>query len=111
MRRHPDAAAQIEAIKASGRDVPQHLERPALMAGAEEWSDAFWELSTDRQIGMALGPIPAAAIDRMAAGMAPCEAADFRHCIREMDAVFRGISVEPMTDGEFMAAIVAQGRQ
>lgn len=61
---------------------------PDLLPGADEWLSAFWELATDRQIGMAAGPIPSSAIDRWIDrnGMMPCEAETFRRCIRAMEA-------------------------
>lgn len=58
------------------------------MPGAADWLAAFWELCTDRQIGMAMGDIPAASIDRVAREYG-AEAADFRHCIRAMDRTWR----------------------
>lgn len=49
---------------------------------------AFWELSTDRQLAMgAVGPIPAASIDRWAAYY-PGEEVAFRSAIRAMDRAF-----------------------
>jgi hypothetical protein len=59
-----------------------------LLPGAGLFLDAFWELSTDRQIGMGAGPIPAGAIERHTAGWPPCDADMFRTCIRAMDRVF-----------------------
>lgn len=67
-----------------------------MLPGAEEWLSAFWELSTDRQVGFATGPIPSASIDRRTAGMDADEAAMFRYCIREMDKAFmKAIRDEP----------------
>lgn len=71
------------------------------MPGAEIWLAAFWELSTDRQIGMAEGPIPAAAIDRHTRGWPDDEAETFRVCIRMMDQAYRSRDeVEIPDDGE-----------
>jgi hypothetical protein len=58
------------------------------MDGLGEILSAFHELSTDRQIGMAAGPIPSASIDRRVTGMSDSDAAFFRRCIRELDNVF-----------------------
>ena len=58
------------------------------MPGLDEWLMAFWELSTDRQIGMnVVGPIPAASVDRWARSY-PGEEDAFRSAIRAMDRVF-----------------------
>lgn len=58
------------------------------MTGFEPWLDAFWELSTDRPIGMdGPGDIPASSIRRWSADMAPDDAELFRRCIRAMDRV------------------------
>lgn len=62
--------------------MPDHLIGPDVLPGYEEWFTAFYELSTDRQIGMAVGPIPAASIDRHGGG------ALFRRVIRAMDRVY-----------------------
>lgn len=62
-----------------------------LMPGAEEWLGAFMDLSTDRQFGMGVGPLPAASIDRWIdrAGLGDDEAASFRGCMRAMDRAYR----------------------
>ena len=65
-----------------GKPVPDSLIGPDVLPGYEDWYRAFHELSTDRQIGMAVGPIPAAAIDRHGGG------AFFRRVIRAMDRVY-----------------------
>lgn len=61
------------------------------MPGADEWLAAFWDLHTDRQIGMAAGPIPGAAIDRWVAmgRVHPAEADHFRRCMRACDEAWR----------------------
>ncbi|WP_425454224.1 hypothetical protein [Pelagibacterium sediminicola] len=56
--------------------------------GAESWFQTFFELGTDRQIGMGLGPIPAASIDRHVAGWPGADAQAFRQAIRAMDALY-----------------------
>lgn len=58
------------------------------MAGYEEWLWAFFELSNDRQIGMAAGPIPSSSILNWCEGWDYDEMAAFRTCIRAMDAVY-----------------------
>ncbi len=45
--------------------VPEALEdKPELEQGLAFYWYAFWQLSTDRQLGMSEGPIPWSAIDR-----------------------------------------------
>ena len=63
---------------------------PVLLPGADEYLDAFWELSSERQLGFGAGPIPGSAIVAHAgrAGMADDEADLFRRVIRAMDAVY-----------------------
>lgn len=58
------------------------------MDGYEGWYDAFWRLSTERQIGMGIGPIPASMIDRHTAGWDEDDAEAFEFCIRKMDEVY-----------------------
>lgn len=60
-----------------------------MIEGFESWVDAFWELSTDRQLGYgAYGPIPGSSISRYTRGWPRDEAELFRQCIRAMDRVF-----------------------
>lgn len=65
------------------------------MPGALPWWDAFWELSTERQIGMAEGPIPASAIHEEARGLSLDEMHGFRRVIRAMDAAYLGQRADP----------------
>lgn len=58
------------------------------MDGYGGWYEDFWRLSTERQIGFGLGPIPASAIDRHVAGWSYEDAEVFELCIREMDGVY-----------------------
>lgn len=64
-----------------------------MLPGAEEYLSAFWELSSDRQIGMQAGPIPFTAIDRWATRNGvddPDEFALLLSCIRAMDGEWLG---------------------
>jgi hypothetical protein len=73
------------------------------LPGAVEYLDAFRELSTDRQIGMATGQIPSGAIDRYAMRHGlddPDEFELFTQCVRAMDAVYLGVAKEPATAPE-----------
>ena len=49
---------------------------------------AFFELGTDRSMGMGAGPIPAASISRHTAGWPRDEAEVFRYIIRSLDDVY-----------------------
>ena len=83
------ADQEAEALEANGRPVPTYLYAPDVLPGFEPWLLAFWELSTDRQIGgERTGPIPAASIARECVDMEPDEAALFRRCIRALDRVY-----------------------
>ena len=78
----------MERIEARGLPVPDHLVPPPVLPGYDGWVSDFYELSTDRTVGMGIGPIPAASIDRHTASWSPCEAALFRRVIRALDAVY-----------------------
>lgn len=64
------------------------MEPPEILEGFGGWYEDFWRLSTERQIGMGVGPIPASAIDGHVMGWSYEDAAMFEHCIREMDGVY-----------------------
>lgn len=52
--------------------------------------DAFWDLSTERQLGMSMGPIPRISIKRYAdeAGFDDEQYDMFRRLMRTMDAIY-----------------------
>lgn len=86
------------AAKGDG-PIPDHLTPPEILPGADAWLADFWELSTDRQIGMGVGPIPAGSIARHTAGW-PCDEAEmFRRCVRAMDRAYLE-AVNPGPDGK-----------
>lgn len=58
------------------------------MDGFGGWYADFWRLSTERQIGFGVGPIPASAIDKHVAGWGYEDAEVFEFCIRRMDEVY-----------------------
>lgn len=64
------------------------MEPPEILDGYGGWYEDFWRLSTERQIGLGIGPIPASAIDRHVAGWADDDADAFEFCIRRMDEVY-----------------------
>lgn len=85
-----------------GRAIPDRLKPPPIFAGFEPWVEAFWELSTDRQIGFGgAGPIPSRAIADYARNMKPSEAEFFRVCVRAMDSVF-------LSDGQDDSALIVE---
>lgn len=63
---------------------------PEVLPGGAALLAAFWELSTDRHIGMSAGPIPASAIARWAQrhGYGIDDEIELRFYIRAMDRVF-----------------------
>lgn len=97
-----------DRYKTRGKPVPAEFIGPALLPGYEGWFAAFYELSTDRQLGMAIGPIPAGSIERQN------EAPLFRRVIRAMDGVYlahvRGVPDVPESDNPARDAFRAKMR-
>lgn len=85
---NPNAEVRRKALEEKNWRIPDHLYPPELPPGTDQWFSDFMELSTDRQMGMAAGPIPAGSIDRHVAGWPDDDAALFRKVIRAMDAVY-----------------------
>lgn len=87
-----EAAAQPDNpfYKAQLADAPMQ-EHPL-------YYDAFWELHTERQVGMAQGPIPDSAIKAYAADpdlrLTRREQWAFKDIIRAMDNCYLGIETE-----------------
>ncbi|ESQ83256.1 hypothetical protein AEAC466_13470 [Asticcacaulis sp. AC466] len=64
---------------------------PALLPGANQFLQAFWEVSHDRPVGFGVGPVPFGAIDRWARRYGIDDADDFDDlvgAIRVMDGVY-----------------------
>lgn len=81
----------IETCKKRGQPLPESfLNAPSLYFGLNEYYSAFWRLHTDRQIGMGIGPIPWASIERYAdrENMDDEELERFEVLIRAMDNVY-----------------------
>ena len=74
------------------------VERPALKRHLRLVWDAFHALGGDRQMGMAVGPIPFSAVDRYATRfrIAGAEFERFHALIMAMDAVFLKHCAEKM---------------
>lgn len=64
------------------------MEPPEILEGFGGWYEDFWLLSTNRQIGFGVGPIPQSEIDRHVAGWSYEDVEMFEVCIREMDRVY-----------------------
>lgn len=57
----------LDMARRMGEAIPESIKNaPTLLPGLEFYMNAFWTLSTDRNLGMAEGPIPWTAIDRYA---------------------------------------------
>lgn len=68
--------------------VPDALEPPELLEGFEGWYADFWRLSSERQIGFGVGPIPASRIADHTKGWLMEDADMFEYCISEMDGAY-----------------------
>lgn len=71
------------------------------MPGAEWLLEMFWVLSSDRQIGMAAGPVPFSAVDRWAERngiVDPDEFDDLLRYVQIMDAAYLGQGVKPKAE-------------
>lgn len=88
MLENPEAEKQREAFAQFGQDIPDSLWPPDFIDGAAAWYSAFWELSSDRQVGMVVGPIQYISIRFYTAGWPPDETTLFTRCIRAMDQVY-----------------------
>lgn len=97
------SAAQ-ERVEQDGSDIPEELLPPDFLDGYDGWYADFFRLSTERQIGMAEGEIPASAIERHTAGWPYDDAAMFEHCMREMDKIYLARSEKPADAAPEMSA-------
>lgn len=74
-----------------GAPTPKWVEEEPLSApGDEFFLKAFWDLSTERQLGFTVGPIPASKIRsyRGAKGFSPAMMDLFESVIRAMDGAY-----------------------
>lgn len=84
------SGSAYEHLVKNQRDIPDSLMPPDIPVGYHSWLDAFWELSTDRQLGGmgSVGPIPRSSIQSHTLGW-PADLAElFRCAIRAMDKEF-----------------------
>lgn len=78
---------------ARGAPVPQwFMDEPIASDGMLILSEAFWELTTERQVGMALGEIPGSQIVAYAErkGVSAAMMGLFKDAIRAMDDTYLG---------------------
>lgn len=71
-------------------------EEPLVLPGEDFYLRAFWDLSTERQIGMGLGPIPFFARQRYAleAGLEPDMIRPFIDIIGKLDVAYLNWSAQ-----------------
>ena len=69
-------------------EVWNGAEPPEIFPGLTEWYNDFHRLSRDRQIGMAVGPIPHSTIMAHIDGWPQEDADMFEACMDAMDAVY-----------------------
>lgn len=86
---YPDAPKIIAAYQFHGEPIPKALIAPELHDIEWHLWRAFWDLSTERQAGMAAGPIPWSAMVKywQCERWLPME--QFARVIREMDGAYR----------------------
>jgi hypothetical protein len=78
-------------LQGKGWRIPVALFPPTIMPGTEGWLDDFFELGTDRAMGMnSPGPIPSASISRHVENWPEDEADTFRFVIRQLDQAYLG---------------------
>ena len=71
--------------------LPQwFLDEPDLIPGVEWYFKAFWDLSTERQIGYTLGPIPASKVSEYGRehGLRDDTLVLFRDMMKELDRAY-----------------------
>lgn len=90
----PDSRAYISLLEQSKRPLPEeYLQRPGIDPGLMFYLEAFWDLSTDRQITMGgEGHIPFSAIDRFGrrADLQGEAFSRFKALVRAMDREYLG---------------------
>lgn len=92
----------LATLKRYGEPLPEaYLNRPELRSHTLFFWDAFAALETDRQIGMAEGPIPFSAIDRFAR----------RYGITDLDSFDRFYRIMRAMDDEVRKARAEQSKR
>lgn len=88
MLRNPNAAADRESFEKFDQDIPDSLWPPEFVDGAQQWYQAFADLSSDRPQGMGMSRIGFMAAYRYAETMGIDDFDGFWRCVRAMDDVF-----------------------
>lgn len=82
----------VKQSKRDNKPIPAGvMNAPQLLPGLEMYLRAFFDLSTDRQIGFSgLGPVPYSSIAGYAEsfGLDDSETYDFAYLIKQLDAAF-----------------------
>jgi hypothetical protein len=90
-----------------GHDAPpEFYDRPEIEPQLMPLWNAFWELSTERQIGMAIGPIPVSKIRQYLREEMEIDGADYDHAkaiIRRADNAYCAMLNRRREDGPEMA--------
>lgn len=96
MRYQRDGHAAETLIERGVKPPDWYHEEPDLFPFADFYLDSFWELSTERQLGMSVGPIPASKRDEYAGkkGLVGYSAELFNLVIKALDAAFMNHTVE-----------------
>lgn len=117
---NPDAGAARSLFEEQGRTVPESLCPPDRLEGFGGWLETFWELDTERQVGMTIGYIPVSKIRQRCAGWP--DAGLFVSVMRRLDRAYvdwimnsKGrssethISAQPVSDKIFDAMFGSGG--
>jgi hypothetical protein len=83
----------------AGRSVPELLSRPVLNPTEEMWMETFEKLSTERNFGMGVGPIPYSAALRFAL-LEKFEEYEVWYIIKELDDMWRTKVMPPAAGGQ-----------
>lgn len=82
---------QVQVFAERGLELPAwYRAEPIADEGTRLILEAFWACSTERQVGMALGPIPESAIDAFGdrRGLDPDTMTVLRHAVRACDDTY-----------------------
>jgi hypothetical protein len=85
---NPNAHDLIKAYEHYGQPIPEGLIPPDLQDVEWAYWQSFWELSTDRHIGMTSGPIPWSSIYKYLSANPGADLGIFLPIIRAMDEAY-----------------------
>jgi len=96
-------------MMAKGRDAPEGFyDRPEVEPHLNWLWSAFWELSTERQLGMTVGPIPASKIRDHLRDELDLQGTEYDHAravIRKTDDAYLGMLNRRKDDGPEMTDV------